>query len=121
MTTAKDQPFDHLFGLNALSPQDATACDRHTGTYSELTVVSNLLEQRRDTLNNIEYDGLLRVALRLRQEVDYRYTVPDHDEYSHWLNMIDHILDQAFITYPKPYANVGTYPSDSDDTEMETI
>lgn len=118
MTIAGDrQTIHNIFGLDTLSPQDTGLPYPPISTYSELAVVSNLLERRRDTLNEIEYDGLLRVALRLREEIDCCYTVPTAhpDEEAHWLDMIDNILDRAFITFPKPYVNVGAYSSDSDD------
>lgn len=107
----------HLFGLDTLSPQDTELPCRHIGTFSELIVISNLLDQWRDMLSDIEYNGLLRVALRLRQHINHRCAVPDDAANRHWLSLIDNILDQAFITYPQPYANVSTYPSDSAERE----
>lgn len=118
MTTARDrQTTCHIFGLNALHPQDGQCHVSHPNPLFTLIVLSDLLKHRRGSLNSIEYNGLLRVALTVRQEINTPHVMTElnADEAEHWLTMIDSVLDQAFIPFPQPYVNVCTYQSDSDD------
>ena len=70
----------------------------HRLWFDTKTVV-NLLKDRRDTLSSIEYNGLLRLALRLRQELAAQDVItiePDCDA----VRRIDSVLDQACFKPP---------------------
>lgn len=65
----------------------------------DIKTVVALLNDRRDTLSTIEYNGLLRLALRLRQELAAQDVIPIEPD-SDTLRQIDSVLDQACFKTP---------------------
>ena len=65
----------------------------------DLKTIVKLLDQRQDTLSAIEFNGLLRMALRLRQELAEQ-TVIDIEPGCDAIRSIDSVLDRAFVKPP---------------------
>lgn len=108
MTTAEDRRIiRETYGLRALDQDGADQYIDRISLLTTLVTVCGLLERRHDKVSAIEYNGLLRIALRLRMELDLLHSPSDVNpgEETHWLAIVDGILDRSFFKPLTPYVD----------------
>lgn len=104
MTTADEyRKLRDIFDLNALDQSDAYQYINRLDTLTKLITLCGLIDERRSTLSVLEYNGLVRIAQRLRIEIDANGNTVYSGEETLWLDIIDSILDDAFLKPPVSY------------------
>ena len=108
-----------IFGLNALDQSDAQQYIKRLDTLSKLITLCGLIDERHDSLSVLEYNGLIRTAQRLRIEMDAYGNAVYSGEETLWLDIIDSILDDAFLKPPVSYVYLQSSPPAQPETDPQ--
>ncbi len=94
--------FDQLCAAHARQHDAEQDSERLQKLYALITLCE-LLDQRGETLGPVEYNGLLRMALCLKVEIDLFHSHDQTDDCD-WRGWVDEVLDQTFVKPPLAYA-----------------
>ena len=97
--------FDQLCDAHARQHDAEQDSERLHKLYALITLCE-LLSQRGEKLGPVEYNGLLRMALCLRLEIDlfHSHGQTPTDDGCNWRGWVDEVLDQTFVKPPLAYA-----------------
>ena len=95
--------FDQLCTAHARQQNAEQDSERLQKLYALITLCE-LLSQRGEKLGPVEYNGLLRMALCLRLEIDLFHSHDQTADDCNWRGWVDEVLDQTFVKPPLAYA-----------------
>ena len=98
--------FDQLCDAHARQHDAEQDSERLQKLYALITLCE-LLNQRGERLGPVEYNGLLRMALCLKVEIDLFHNLHNQtpaDDGCDWRGWVDEVLDQTFVKPPLAYA-----------------
>ena len=95
--------FDQLCAAHARQHDAEQDSERLQKLYALITLCE-LLSQRGETLGPVEYNGLLRMALCLKVEIDLFHSHDQMNDDCDWRGWVDEVLDQTFVKPPLAYA-----------------
>ena len=102
-TPKAESIFDQLCAAHARQHDAEQDSERLQKLYALITLCE-LLSQRGETLGPVEYNGLLRMALCLKVEIDLFHSHDQTDDDCDWRGWVDEVLDQTFVKPPLAYA-----------------